>query len=93
MTTSSATMLVSFHSPSPMPNARRRIGRLPSNSCALPSFFTVIGKLTSAVLPFSVSLPPTSSLPAPAARIFVAVNVAFGNCAALNHSFLRTSLL
>ncbi len=86
-------MLVSFHSPSPILNARRLIGNWPSNTVFAPAALTVSGNVTLALLPFRVSLPDTVSLPAPAGAMLVETNVAFGNCAELNHSFLATSLL
>src|SRR5450830_40041 len=97
MATSSATILVSFQSPSPILKVRRLIGNVPSNTCVLPSFLSISGNCTSLLLPLIVNFPTTSYLvPAGAPALglmLLRVKFAWGNWAALNHSFFSTSLL
>ena len=89
--TSSATIEVSAHSPSPILKAVRLSVKLPV-AVELPALcVSATGTTTSRAVPLMVSLPAASNLPPPRPRNVVDTNVAFGNFAVLNHAALANS--
>src|SRR5260221_172337 len=89
--TSSATMEVSPHSPSPILNCRRLSGSVPVAVVVVPDWASCTGMLTFWTWPLMLSLPSTWYLPPPSALTAVESNTACGNLATLNQSALGSS--
>jgi hypothetical protein len=89
--TSSATMEVSAHSPSPILKARRLRGRLPVAVVVLPDCVSTTGTVTSTDVPLMLSLPATSNLPPPWALMLEDSKMACGNWGTLNQTGLGSS--
>src|SRR5689334_21072763 len=85
--TSSATVSVSAHGPSPILNGRRFMVNCPSTVRTPPASTSVKGAVMGCEVPLMVSAPVATNLPGPAGLTDSAKNLALGKASTFSQTF------